>query len=362
MQIPELELYNRVNTQKTATMLLYGTIGDKIDGDLFAQELAALDRENDIINIRINSSGGSVVQGLSIVNAILNATAHINTFVDGIAASMAGVIAVCGDRVYINDFAKIMVHDPVFNTDKKPTAKEQKALYAIKDTLVKILARRGCDRETISRLMEKETWLGPEDSVGLRLTDEIISTGKKELYASFTIDHILNLFTPKKEKMEELINKLGLKKGTTEAEIANFIEGLKNQNVDANKKVADTEKALAEKEAEITGLKNKIAEMQKAQAMAIVENAIKEGKLKADTKDEMVEMCQNNMEKFQKLIGSIEVQKQTPISQMINQAGQQTEKRDYDWLQKNDPKELMKIKNEQPERFEQMFNEWLKQS
>lgn len=38
-----------------AVMRLYGTIGSKVDGDYFAQELAALDTAGyDIINIRLN--------------------------------------------------------------------------------------------------------------------------------------------------------------------------------------------------------------------------------------------------------------------------------------------------------------------
>ena len=52
-------------------MRLYGTIGSRVDGDYFAHELASLDRDDfDQIHIRMNSPGGNVFQGMSIVSAI----------------------------------------------------------------------------------------------------------------------------------------------------------------------------------------------------------------------------------------------------------------------------------------------------
>jgi ATP-dependent Clp protease, protease subunit len=89
--------------KKTATLLLYGEIGDKVDGDYFAQEINFLSKQYDEIVIRINSGGGSVLQGLSIFNAMLNSPAFIVVNIDGIAASMAGVIAMAGNIVRMND-------------------------------------------------------------------------------------------------------------------------------------------------------------------------------------------------------------------------------------------------------------------
>lgn len=64
-------------------MRLYGAIGPRVDGDYFAQELASLDRGDfDMIHIRMNSPGGNVFQGMSIVSAILSMntpSAYIST-------------------------------------------------------------------------------------------------------------------------------------------------------------------------------------------------------------------------------------------------------------------------------------------
>ena len=61
-------------------MRLYGAIGPRVDGDYFAQELASLDRGDfDMIHIRMNSPGGNVFQGMSIVSAILSMNTPVCT-------------------------------------------------------------------------------------------------------------------------------------------------------------------------------------------------------------------------------------------------------------------------------------------
>ncbi len=109
------------STKREAVMRLYGEIGSKIDGDYFAQQLASLDAEDlDLICIRVNSPGGHVLQGMSIVSALLSMNTPVCVCIDGIAASMAAVIAVAADRVCMMDDAKLMIHNPYFaDTDSQ---------------------------------------------------------------------------------------------------------------------------------------------------------------------------------------------------------------------------------------------------
>ena len=67
-----------------------------------------------VIHIRMNSPGGNVFQGMSIVSAILSMNTPVCVHIDGIAASMAAVVAVAADRVGMMDFANMMIHDPYF--------------------------------------------------------------------------------------------------------------------------------------------------------------------------------------------------------------------------------------------------------
>ncbi len=84
-----------------STIFLYGDIGDytEVQSGRIAQELMEAERVSRRIHIRINSNGGEVYSGIAIFNALRQSKADIRIYVDGIAASMASVIALCGKPV-----------------------------------------------------------------------------------------------------------------------------------------------------------------------------------------------------------------------------------------------------------------------
>ena len=82
---------------KTKDLFIYGIIGNSYSEDAtqalsFINELKKAENESDIINIRINSPGGSMNHGMPIFNAIKNSTKEIHIYNDGIAYSMAAVL------------------------------------------------------------------------------------------------------------------------------------------------------------------------------------------------------------------------------------------------------------------------------
>ena len=83
-----------------STIFLYGDIGDytEVQSGRIAQELMEAERVSRRIHIRINSNGGEVYSGIAIFNALRQSKADIRIYVDGIAASMASVIALCGNN------------------------------------------------------------------------------------------------------------------------------------------------------------------------------------------------------------------------------------------------------------------------
>lgn len=99
----------------TAEIWIYADIGESWWGETvtakdFVKEVAALDVEQ--ITVRINSYGGSVADGIAIYNALKRHPAGITVSVDGIAASIASLIAMAGDRVEIAENALMMLHAP----------------------------------------------------------------------------------------------------------------------------------------------------------------------------------------------------------------------------------------------------------
>tara|TARA_R110002096_G_C14661308_1_gene727997 strand:+ start:2648 stop:3796 length:1149 start_codon:yes stop_codon:yes gene_type:complete len=113
--------YNIVKNEakREATILIYGVIGgfdwDSYSfintSDKFVQEFKEVEAVADIIHIKINSPGGNVHDGLPIYNTIKNSKKTIYTYVDGIAYSMAALIALAGDKVYGNKNSLFMVHN-----------------------------------------------------------------------------------------------------------------------------------------------------------------------------------------------------------------------------------------------------------
>lgn len=98
-----------------AEIFIYGDIGESwwdetVSARDFVAELQALDV--DVITVRINSVGGSVPDGLAIYNAMKRHKATITTEVDGMAFSIASLIAMGGDTVRMAENAMLMVHAP----------------------------------------------------------------------------------------------------------------------------------------------------------------------------------------------------------------------------------------------------------
>lgn len=98
-----------------AEIYIYGDIGESwweetVSAAQFVKDLNALD--TDAITVRINSIGGSVPDGLAIFNAMRRHKATITTEVDGMAFSIASLIAMGGDKVHMADNAMLMIHAP----------------------------------------------------------------------------------------------------------------------------------------------------------------------------------------------------------------------------------------------------------
>ena len=128
------------------------------------------------IHLRINSVGGSVIEGAAIYNALRRHKGGLTVHVDGLAASMASVIAMAGEEVYIADNAMLMIHNPWSMTmgDADDLRKEADVLDKLKNTLVNAYARKtGMKPSDIAAMMDEETWLNATQSVAMGFADEI---------------------------------------------------------------------------------------------------------------------------------------------------------------------------------------------
>lgn len=135
------------------------------------------------INLHINSPGGSVFEGIAIYNMLKQNSAHINVYVDGLAASIASVIAMSGDAIFMPSNSMMMIHNPW--TMAVGNANELRKQADNLDQITKVsvqtyLAKAGdkLDKETLTQLMDNETWLTAQEAVDYGLADEVMEANK----------------------------------------------------------------------------------------------------------------------------------------------------------------------------------------
>jgi ATP-dependent Clp endopeptidase proteolytic subunit ClpP len=128
------------------------------------------------IHLRINSVGGSVVEGAAIYNALRRHKGGLTVHIDGLAASMASVIAMAGEEVLMAGNSMLMIHNPWSMSvgDANDLRKEADVLDKLKATLVNAYVRKtGRERGEIEAMMDEETWLDATEALGMNFIDGI---------------------------------------------------------------------------------------------------------------------------------------------------------------------------------------------
>ncbi|HUA85506.1 MAG TPA: head maturation protease, ClpP-related [Bryobacteraceae bacterium] len=120
------------------------------------------------IRLRINSPGGDAFEGAAIYNLLRAQGKPIECYVDGIAASAASLIAMCGDTITMGAGAMLMIHNAwsMCVGDTAAMAKESEILAQIGKSMAEIYqARSGIEVSKIVAMMAAETWLGAQEAV-----------------------------------------------------------------------------------------------------------------------------------------------------------------------------------------------------
>lgn len=165
-----------------AEIFIYSDIGydwweDKSTAQLFAEELKNLGDVNSI-DLHINSNGGDVFDGQAIHSLIKNHKGFVTAYIDGLAASIATVIAMGADKVIMPKNAMMMIHNAWTGLygNANDLRKMADDLDHINDTIVHTYLAKvkdKTDEATIRDLMDKESWLNAEECLSLGLCDEV---------------------------------------------------------------------------------------------------------------------------------------------------------------------------------------------
>lgn len=171
----------RNEEEKSAELILYGSIGHDEDWDDISDKAFKQDIENlgDVENItlHINSPGGSVFSAVAIANTLKNHKAKVVANIDGLAASAATIITSACDVVRMPKNALFMIHNPITfaygnNQDMEKTLD---MLNKVKNSIIETyLYKANTDKETLSKLMNDETWMDAETAKEYGFIDEIL--------------------------------------------------------------------------------------------------------------------------------------------------------------------------------------------
>ncbi len=170
-----------VDAPSSTEVWIYDEIGMwGISASDFAQDLAAID--TDSISVRLNSPGGEVYDGIAILNALIAHPAHVTVNVDGLAASVASVIAMAGDKVVMGSHSEMMIHDA--STIAIGNAAEVREVADMLDRVSNNIAqvyseRAGGKPANWRSLMLDETWFSADEAVKAGLADEVAPAPKE---------------------------------------------------------------------------------------------------------------------------------------------------------------------------------------
>jgi ATP-dependent Clp protease, protease subunit len=156
---------------KRADIYIYESIGEGWFGGITAKSFADTLKEIgkvDALDIYINSPGGSVFDGIAIHNQIKRFAGEKIVHIDGIAASIASVVAMAGDEIRIADNGMMMIHQPwgmaIGTADDM--RKYAESLDKVHDTILDTyVSKTSAKRDQVDAWMTDETWMNADECV-----------------------------------------------------------------------------------------------------------------------------------------------------------------------------------------------------
>lgn len=315
-------LQNVSQDGRTVNLLLYGVIGVDISGHYFAQDIMHISRmpEVDKIVISINSLGGSIVEGFSILTALnvaRTAGKKVTTRAVGIADSMAGIVLAFGDRgsreAY--SYATGVVHSPQYLTeagdmidaDDLPEGNLRNEALQMRDGLLEALsAATGKTKNQLLKVMKKAERHPAFGLLELGMIDTVVKTSNSvniENRSAVQLMAACSDITPELEmkksesntvhEMKNIAAFLNLNEAASEAAVLTAIQALANRAETAEKKVKEYQtgdnsvQALQNK---IQTLEADLAKTQKTAVESFVDQNIKTGVFQAEKRESLVNM------------------------------------------------------------------------
>lgn len=169
----------KASGENIADIYIYDEIGYwGVSARRFASNLAELGNITHI-NLHIHSPGGDVFDGIAIYNLLDSHPANITVYIDGLAASMASVIAMVGNPIIMPENAFMMIHKPwgISGGDADEMRSYADLLDQIENVLIPAYAKKtGKTTEELSAMLSAETWLSGSECLEHGFADQVTPT------------------------------------------------------------------------------------------------------------------------------------------------------------------------------------------
>jgi ATP-dependent Clp endopeptidase proteolytic subunit ClpP len=255
--------YNIKNVAESeiTEVMIYDEIGTYgVNAKSFVEEIKEIPKSASVL-LRINSPGGSVVDGLAIYDAVNRLPQKVTSRIEGIAASMGSVIALAADEVIMSENSLYMIHN-VWGGEVGESDDLRKAadlMDKMSDRLVNIyMSKTGKSEDEVRNWMDSETWFDSSEAFENGFIDSIEEPIK--IAANFDINKY-------DYKNKALVNKLfnnNKKENQMEKEFENlksFISELFNKKEEVKEvKILDNEEVVEK----MNALEESIEESNKA--------------------------------------------------------------------------------------------------
>lgn len=349
-----------------ASLMLYGEIGgaDGVSPEAAVAELMALQREYAQIDVHINSRGGDVFSGIAIFNALKDATSRIDIYVDGIAASMAGVIALCGQPLHMSRYSRLMLHQ--VSGGCAGGAKEMREcadlIESLEETLAGMISSRcGMTPEEVKDAFfdGSDHWFTAQEALNRGLCDSIYDIdGGETIGPEPTAEQVYDFAnsyasTPKKPYMDIIAE---LKKDQSFA-------NLSEEQILAKIKSANNQAAKVEAlEAKVAALEAEKAEAKKQAVDAYLNQAVSDGRIQSAQIEGFRKLMDADEASARAVIDALpKTKKPASINDFLNGgaagAGDSKDLAKMSWDEIDQAERLAELKDKFPELYKAKFAE-----
>ena len=351
--------------EKTAEILLYGNIDacKNPDSNNFINDFKKLETNHNLIKVRLNSGGGDVFSGISIYNTLKNSTAEIHVYIDGLAASMASIIALAGSKIFMSRFAQLMIHrvSGSANGDADKLRETATLMDNLETSLLEIYATKTGKEATVIQdswmQRGKDSWFNATEAIKNKLVDEVFdglikkspkkNTDPQAVWQFYNLQIENSLNNNDMQILNQFKSVFSLPDNATEQDVLAAFQNQQNKS----RELTDENEKLKKQNTEF---QNQLEESQKQKVKDLVDSAIKANRITEEHRATFTTLASADFEATKVALNAIAPYKSI-TSQISTTSEEEPEYKTFREYQEKAPQVLGEMKSANPAKYAMLF-------